>query len=484
VKAASDSPSVSTLLTLIVPKGERADGATMPAGLAFQRVSGGLGWWRKTANLQMSKVPRHVGALLAALKFRDAHPEALRVLNDSEWKQLLGFCDEMHLTLVFGRTCRDHLPDWVRARIDQNFSANAQKFERLKSVYAELSNGLRQAGAEHLVLKGFAQWAGYVRDPHLRMQSDIDIFCPSESVISARDAIAALGYEPLKGIDDVPSDHLPSMIRQNDWKWRGDFFDPEAPFSVDIHFRFWHEENVRFGPKGLDQFWPRRAEGQSGGINFSGLDPADSVGYSTLHALRHLLCGGGLLTFHIYELAWFLHTTTDDTAFWSRWREWHHDSLRRLEGICFALAKDWFNCRLPEDAQKEVDGLPKGVKQWLRTEARASLYTLFRPNKNTLWLHLSLLESSRDKRAIFRQVLLPTRIPPVDAFYIQDSPEHGGMRQRGRLERRARHFHYLTRRAAYHLHILPGTLWRGLRWWWKTKNPRKRLRTFLAVFLC
>jgi hypothetical protein len=105
-------------------------------------------------------------------------------------------------------------------------------------MYAELSNALRQAGAEHLVLKGFAQWAGYVRDPLLRMQSDIDIFCPSESVLPACDAISVLGYEPLKGIDDVPSDHLPSMIRKTDWKWRGDFFDPEAPFSVDIHFVF------------------------------------------------------------------------------------------------------------------------------------------------------------------------------------------------------------------------------------------------------
>jgi hypothetical protein len=333
-----------------------------------------------------------------------------------------------------------------------------------------LSNALRQAGAEHLVLKGFAQWAGYVGDPLLRMQSDIDIFCPSESVLPARDSISALGYEPLKGIEDVPSDHLPSMIRKTDWKWRGDFFDPDAPFSVDIHFRFWNEKSVRFGPQGLDQFWPRRVEGQSGGISFSGLDPVDSVGYSTLHALRHLLCGGGLLTFHIYELAWFLHTTAEDTAFWSRWREWHHESLRRLEAISFALAKNWFNCRLPEDLQREIDCLPNGVKQWLRTDARLSLYTLFRPNKNTLWLHFSLLESPRDKRTVLWQALFPTRIPSVDAFYIQDSPEDGQTPRRGALARRARHLIYLIGRVVYHVRILPATLWLGLRWWWGTKN--------------
>ncbi len=418
----------------------------------------------------MPKIPSYVSALLAALKFRGAQPEALRALDDAEWGQLLSYCDGMHLTLHFGQVCRDQLPDWVRSRIDRNLSNNTQRFELLKQTYIELANALGSAGAEHLVLKGFAQWPRYGRDPRLRMQSDIDLYCPPESVSRARDALLALGYKPLEGVDSFPTDHLPSMIRKAGRKWRGDFFDPEMPHSVDLHFCFWNEKTWRFAPHGLDQLWLRRTEDRLNGISFPALDPVDSLAYSALHAVKHLLCCGGLLTFHIYELAWFLHTTSDDTALWSRWCEWHHDSLRRLEVICFALARDWFNCRLPGVAQKEMDCLPDGVKQWLRTDAKSSLYTLFNPNKNTLWLHLGLLESPRDKRTVLRQALFPTRIPSVDACYIQDTPEDGRIPRRGVLAKRVRHLAYLLGRAAYHVRILPDALWRGLRWWWGTRS--------------
>jgi hypothetical protein len=423
---------------------------------------------------RMPKIPAYVSALLAALKFQGAQPELLRALDDAEWRRLLPYCDEMHLTLHLGQVCRDQLPDWVRLRIDRNLSHNTQRLALLETAYAELAHALGSAGAEHLVLKGFAQWPGYARDSRLRMQFDIDLYSPPESISRARDVLLGLGYEPLEGMENVPSDHLPSMIRKTGWKWRGDFFDPEVPHSVDLHFCFWNEKTVRIAPQGLDQFWLRRTVGELHGISFPALDPVDSLAYSSLHALRHLLCGGGLLTFHIYELAWFLHTTTDDTAFWSRWREWHHDSLRRFEAICFALAKDWFNCRLPEDAQNEVDYLPAGVKQWLGTDARTSLYTVFSPNKSTLWLHLSLLQSSRDRRTVLRQALLPTRIPSVDTSYVQHSSEGGQTPRRGVLARRVRHLGYLISRATYHIRILPATLWLGFRWWWGTKTLHEK----------
>jgi hypothetical protein len=417
----------------------------------------------------MPKIPTYVSVLLSALRFRGAQPESLRSLDNAEWRQLIAYCDEMHLTLHLGQVCRDQLPDSVRSRIDRNLSDNTQRFDLLKKAYAGVANALRSVGAEHLVLKGFAQWPGYARDPLLRMQADIDLYCPPESISRARDALIALGYEPLEGLKSFPSDHLPIMIRKTGWKWRGNFFDPEIPHSVDLHFCFWNEKNLHFSAQGMDQFWRRRTEGHADGINFPALDPVDSLAYSALHALRHLLCGGGLVTFHIYELAWFLNTAADDTAFWSRWREWHHDSLRRLEAICFALAKDWFDCRLPDGAREEMDRLPDGVKQWLCTDARSSLYTLFRSNKSTLWLHLSLLESSRARRTVLRRALFPTRIPSVDAFCAQDSLGVGQTRRRGALARRGRHLIYLAGRAAYHLRILPETVWRGFRWWLGTK---------------
>jgi len=48
-------------------------------------------------------------------------------------------------------------------------------------------------------------------------------------------------------------------------------------------------------------------------------------------------------------------------------------ALTRLDVVSLALAKDWFYCDLPEEAEKEIDA-PDGVKQWLRADARSSLY--------------------------------------------------------------------------------------------------------------
>src|ERR1700674_6068143 len=124
----------------------------------------------------MANIPHNFPAVLAALKFCNADRQALRKLRDSEWTELLLFCDRMHLTISLGRTCSDDLPKSVRSRINQNLADNAERFERIKSVYSQLAMAFREVDAEHVVLKGFAQWPGFAEDPRLRMQSDIDVF--------------------------------------------------------------------------------------------------------------------------------------------------------------------------------------------------------------------------------------------------------------------------------------------------------------------
>src|ERR1700730_917120 len=166
----------------------------------------------------MANIPHNFPAVIAALKFRNPEREALRKLDDSEWTQLLLFCDRMHLTILLGRTCPDDLPYSVRSRINQNISDNAERFERIKAVYSQVADTLHDVGVEHVVLKGFAQWPGFVDDPRLRMQSDIDLFCHPESVFRARDAISALGYKSLEGLEHVASDHLPPLVRKTDWE--------------------------------------------------------------------------------------------------------------------------------------------------------------------------------------------------------------------------------------------------------------------------
>ena len=81
---------------------------------------------------QVAELPRPCAAVLAALNFADPSEELLVSLCEDEWDEALRFCDQSQLTLVFGDTCRSHLPDRVRERVEQNFAANSQRLSRLK----------------------------------------------------------------------------------------------------------------------------------------------------------------------------------------------------------------------------------------------------------------------------------------------------------------------------------------------------------------
>jgi hypothetical protein len=403
----------------------------------------------------MPKIPRHVAVALEALKFRGARPEVLRTLSDSEWRDLLSLSDPMHLTLSLGKICGDYLPDWVRARIDRNVSDNTKRFERIKGAYLELADAWRKVGAEHLVLKGFAQSPDYVEDPRLRMQSDIDVFCPPESIFRARDALSEIGYEPQQGLEHHPDDHLTPMMRKTDWEWRGNAFDLEMPLSVELHFRFWNQTTTRLNPKGLDQFWVRRIERRIDSFSVPTLSRVDGLGYSALHVFHHLQMGY-LIPYHVYELAWFLENNADNELFWKDWRGLHDDSLRRLEAVCFRLATEWFACRLPQEVTKEIDSLPNSVQQWFLKYADSPLNALIRPNKDALWLHLSLLESRHAKILTFCDSLLPVRVPPAKAI------------GRWSLRTYTKFLGHAASRVGYHLRVLPQTLWEGFHWWWST----------------
>jgi len=416
----------------------------------------------------MRRIPQHVQALLSAFQFHNAHPEALLELNESEWHELLEFCDLAHLTLPLWRNCGDFLPDWVRKRIERNASDNAIRFDNVKRVYLETARALEDVQVQHLVIKGFAQYPGYTEDPRLRMQSDIDIYCPSESIIRARDAVLNLGYRPLRGLDNLPKDHLPAMNRKTSWEWRGNAFDPEMPPSIELHYCLWNKTHARFAPKGLEDFWPRRVTRHLEDFSFPALDPIDNLGFSALHALRDLLSGDWVLH-RIYELARFLHTNATNKPFWLQWRELHNDSLRSSEAISFRLAKQWFACDLSEEVETEVRALFPAVQQWLNLFSGSPLEGMFRTNKHGVWLHVALLESSHDKRTVLRNALAPMRIPAVDAPG-QDKTRQGRRKRFWPSHRYAKYLFYLTSRVVYHARTLAPTLCHGVRWWFVTMN--------------
>ena len=55
-------------------------------------------------------------------------------------------------------------------------------------------------------------------------------------------------------MEDFPTDHLPVLIRRTGWEWRGDFFDPDIPMGVELHFQFWNPRLERLPAPDTDRF--------------------------------------------------------------------------------------------------------------------------------------------------------------------------------------------------------------------------------------
>ncbi len=421
----------------------------------------------------LTRLPRPATAVLGALKFRNSDRTALTSLNDAEWRHALAFTERTQTTLLLGTTCPSSLPPAISERILADHRRNLARLSALRGYLFEILDALEGGEVPYVLFKGFTHGPAYGPSPDVRPNYDIDLYAPPDSLAPAHAAILNLGYEPVPGMEDFPTDHLPVMVRKTGWQWRGDCYDPEIPPSVDLHFRFWDRETERIACPGVEEFWERRTRDNIGGREAGVLHPVDKLGYAALHALRHLL-RGNTRPYQIYEIAYFLEQSSGDAAFWDCWAKLHPTELRRLESIVFELARCWFDCALPP----VLTPLPPRVRLWMDRYAGAPLEALFRPNKSELWLHLSLLESIEDQRAVVWRKILPSRLPgPVDGIYV---PERE-LTRRLRLRRCWRYVLHALGRAFHHLRTFPPLLREGIDWWRLAGSPGKPLLLFLLA---
>ena len=398
---------------------------------------------------------------MAALRFDEPSTSALERFSDAEWTQCLEFCDQGRLTLLFGVRAVDVLPEWVAKRLVENGRANETRLWRLERDYLQIASQLSVAGLDHVLLKGFAQEPDFAAKRGLRPQYDLDLLFRRTNVERARDIIADLGYRRMPGQRTTNVDHLPAMIRPTGWRWTGDHFDAEIPTMIELHFRLWDQDTERFAAPGIEAFWDRRTARSLSGETIPVLWRQDQLGNSALHVLRHLL-RGDVKAFHVYELAYFLRKHHDSDVFWEDWRRAHDPALRTLECVPLLLARRWFGCALPEAVREEVAGLPAGVEKWLERFAVSPLTAGVRPNKNEVWLHLSLLHGTRDKLRVLGRRLVPLKTPgPVDGVFVPEEAQS----LRLRIEKRVRYLGHWGRRLRFHVRSSWTTVVGGVRWW-------------------
>jgi hypothetical protein len=436
-------------------------------------------------------MPRIPVFLLNALQFREPRREALRDASDSDWKTVLSGWSTARLAISLRQDCGDDLPDWVRSRIDAYLSDTALRFDRIKTVYSTVAKALRNADADHLVIKGFSLWPGYTEHPRFRPQGDIDLYCPPESIFNARDVLAELGYVPNLEDGHVANDDLCTMVPKNSWTLKGNVFDPEMPICFELHFCWWNESVMNFRPVGIEQFWSRRIERHLDGVLFRGLAPADNLAYTALNILRDRIRGVPAAE-QVYGLARFLHTHSADRAFWATWRDLHDEPLRRMETVSFRLAAELFACSLPEEVHEEIRRSPAAVQSWFREFSNPPLSERFDRKMDGIWLHLSFLDSSRDKLWVLlgRLLSIPAAVGKFRTVFGQDHRRVQGMPEGGRshvlsfCRKSIKYAGWSAHRTTVRFATLPFLLWRGLRYWLPTKGLSSQFWTFLAASLC
>ena len=430
--------------------------------------------------------------LLDALRFQNGRQETLRQVRDDEWQRVLSDWHVARLTLPLRQVCGDELPGWVREQIDVSIAKTDLRFERIKSTYARVAKALEHENVPHLVIKGFSLWPGYTEHPKYRPQSDIDLYSPPGDIFFARDCLLTLGYQSQYSMgNQISLEHLPVLLEPHSWVYRGDNFDPNIPISFELHFSWWDSLTSRICPEGLEEFWPRREQRIIDGMRYTGLALVDNLGYTAINLLRTILKGFPPAE-QLYGLGRFLHVHADDEVFWKQWHSLHPESLRRLQTIAFALAQDWFSCRLADEAQNEVNRLPSSVHNFLVHFSRSARSSRYGTTKDGLWLHLDLLQSRKDKAAVFLQRMVPIRAQSIHQVLGEEPPpkppaalaDDGVRRSQPPKRDPVESATYFLSRSVRHIALFPVTLARGLVYRVSRRNLGTQFWTFFAASFC
>jgi hypothetical protein len=353
-------------------------------------------------------------------------------LNEAEWRELLKFADRTQLTLhLHGKS---GLPAWLAEEIEARYVRNAERRRRLRDTYAEVSDALRRAGIDFVLLKGFTHESGL--DGSGRVQYDLDLLTLPHDIGGARAALQPLGYEP-HGAQSLSAEHSRPLVKPSGWSWRGDYFDPDMPIPVELHESVWSAERDRIHPSGIDAFWSRRGLIEVNGLQIPAFADVDRLAFAALHALRHILRHDAKPA-HVLELARFLEIRQDDGPFWQRWLELHSPELRDLQAVAFRFATEWFEATLPASAATQ----PQSMETWFENFAWSPVANLAGANKDTVWLHLALVKNWRDRVRVFCERMLPLRLPHEK----------------------------LSGRLRYHAGALAPALASGVRWWWRRET--------------
>jgi hypothetical protein len=375
--------------------------------------------------------------------------------ENSAWLRVFRFLDSAGLTLLFREKCqrRNHwslVPVAVRARLDQNFKDNLSRTELLREEFLRVNRHLQSLGVRYINLKGLLLYPHFTDRPEHRVQYDFDFLVPSKELHTSYLSLQGMGYSPTHSKRKQRADHLPPLIKKTGWEWKGNLFDPAIPPGIELHFQLWDSEFERISTRLFVDVWEAAVTRNIDSMQVPYLSRNHELLYLVLHCCRHLFrCD--LRLSHLYELSYFLHLTSLDREQWGKFLSWlgRCRNSPKLAATVFALSASLFRPTLDSSLRAWIHAsLPSNSKRWIGHYARRDAIHGYRANKNTLLLHLSLVDKRMDRWAVLRRRVFPSHLPlPTYGVHIPDS----GKRFRVKVLAAGRYAGFLLKRMIYHV---------------------------------
>ncbi len=207
----------------------------------------------------------------------------------ADWVRLADHADAHSLTPILYSTWADRIPQSIRDRFARAYRDNEIRNTHIKNELLEIHHLLDQAGVPHILLKGWSLIERLYPDPAQRVLYDHDFLVPENCAQIGHEALRNAGFRPLPAKDQWIEKHLPSLWRNDDYKWDGYLFDPNYPRPVELHLQLWETHWRGLDVHPLPDPFARAQTRIIAGEPMQVLSDEDTVIHLAMHFAGHLI---------------------------------------------------------------------------------------------------------------------------------------------------------------------------------------------------
>lgn len=336
-------------------------------------------------------------------------------LADEAWQRWLAAVDGHGLLPLLAHWLQSasakteaHLPPFVRARLQQQYTAAMTEATCRWWELNALGKSLARVGVRPLVLKGTALAESCYARPELRPSNDIDLLVRREEYQAARQALLADGYSLVSG----------DRSQQMEWNNQEAFvFGGQGvrQYMVELHWSLSpHSQILQTLP--VELLFERAvtlADDRFGGVQV--LCPADALVYAALHLIygHYLFVPESIRLIWLYDIYLLARPIVDGTA----WEDVLVSSQRLQARLAlldaFQLAEIWFGSPVPAAVADLTKYPPSALERKLHDMSRSEKTGRFKRH----FLRLSGL-SGREQLRYIGNRLFPDR-HELNAAYPQ-----------------------------------------------------------------